>query len=218
MACIDQHAAERIIRAQGSRILRRQRTSGYYTVAVPAGRGLFAAIRDFGDQTEVAFAEPSNAGFNNALYLPGDPDFPQLWGLRNTGQTVNGVAGTAGVDIDATSAWVLHRGGPGITVAVIDTGADLDHPDLEANLAARGAEDWDFADAGDPSPDDEHGHGTHVAGTAAAVDNQVGVVGVAPGCQLMPLRVDLTAGVNQNSADAINYVRQQATSTPPGGT
>jgi subtilisin family serine protease len=216
-AGIDQDAAERIIHAQGSRILRRQRTPGYYTVAVPAGHGLFAAIRDFVDQPTVAFAEPSEAGFNDALYLPGDADFPQLWGMRNTGQTVNGVSGTAGVDIDATAAWDLHRGGPGVIVAVIDTGADLDHPDLRANLAARGSEDRDFADAGDPSPDDEDGHGTHVAGTAAG-DNQVGVVGVAPGCQLMPLRVDLTAGVNQNRATRSTTSGSKRPPTPPDGT
>lgn len=211
---VNPDTAERIVQERGSRMLRRQRTPGYYTVSVPAGRGLFATIRDFADQPEVAFAEPSEAGFNDALYLPDDPDFPQLWGMRNTGQAVNGVAGTTGVDIDATLAWDLHRGDRDVIVAVIDTGADLDHPDLQANVLPRGGEDWDFADTGDPSPDDEDGHGTHVAGTAAAVDNQVGVIGVAPGCRVMPLRVDLTAGMNQNRADAINYVRQQAIANP----
>jgi subtilisin family serine protease len=93
---------------------------------------------------------------------------------------------------------------------VIDTGADLDHTDLAANFLPRGAEDWDFADAGDPVPEDADGHGTHVSGTVAAVDNRIGVIGVAPGCRLMPLRVDLTTGMNQNRADAINYVAAQA--------
>ena len=141
-------------------------------------------------------------------------DFPRLWGMRNTGQAVNRVAGTAGIDIDASAAWDLHRGDPAVIVTVIDTGADLDHPDLQANLLPRGGEDWDFADAGDPSPDDEEGHGTHVAGTAAATENAIGVVGVAPRCQIMPLRIDLQAGMNQNRADAINYVAQQAAAHP----
>ena len=52
------------------------------------------------------FAEPSEVGFNSALPVaPSDPDFDQLWGLDNTGQTVNGVTGTAGADISATEAW-----------------------------------------------------------------------------------------------------------------
>ena len=207
--------AEPLIRARGSRIIRRQRTPGYFTVTVPDGLDLFAAIRAFAALPEVTFAEPSEVGFDDALaYLPDDPDFPALWGMRNTGQTVNGVAGLAGIDIGAAAAWDLQRGSRDVIVTVIDTGADLDHPDLLDNLLPRGAEDWDFADAGDPAPDDTAGHGTHVAGTAAGVDNQVGVIGVAPSCRIMPLRIDLTAGVNQNRADAINYVRQQAAANP----
>jgi subtilisin family serine protease len=142
--------AAAIISRLGSDIVARQRTPGYYTLLVPHGRGLFATIRQFSDLPEVAFAEPSEAGFDDALaHIPADPDFPRLWGMRNTGQAVNGVAGTAGIDIDASAAWDLHRGDPAVIVTVIDTGADLDHPDLQANLLPRGGEDWDFADAGD---------------------------------------------------------------------
>jgi thermitase len=212
---IDAERAEEIIERQGSQVLVRQRTPGYYTLLVPEGRGLFATIRDFAELPEVAFAEPSEAGFNDALaYLPDDPDFPLLWGMRNTGQTVNGTTGTPGIDIDAPGAWDLHRGDPDIIVAVVDTGADLDHPDLEANILPRGAEDWDFADSGDPSPDDASSHGSHVAGTAAAAENTVGVIGIAPRCRIMPLRINLKAGMNQNRADAINYVTQQAGANP----
>jgi subtilisin family serine protease len=134
--------------------------------------------------------------------------------MRNTGQTVNGTAGTAGIDIGAVAAWDRHRGDPEVILAILDTGADLDHPDLAANILPRGGEDWDFADSGDPVPDDGAGHGSHVAGTAAGVDNAVGVIGVAPRCRIMPLRLDLTAGVNQNRADAINYVAAQADAHP----
>lgn len=212
---VDEQRAAQLIGEHGSRIVVRQRTPGYYTLAVPEGSDVFAAIRAFAQLEEVAFAEPSEAGFDDALDLiPDDPDFGQLWGLHNTGQTVNGTAGTADIDIDAPSAWDLQRGDPDVIVVVIDTGADLDHPDLQANILPRGAEDWDFSDAGDPSPDDEDSHGTHVAGTAAAVDNTVGVIGVAPGCRIMPLRINLTSGMNQNRADAINYVAQQAVANP----
>jgi thermitase len=207
--------AEAIISRLGSGIVARQRTPGYYTLLVPDGRGLFATIRQFAGLPEVAFAEPSEAGFDDALaHIPADPDFQRLWGMRNTGQLVNGVAGTAGIDIDVAAAWDLHRGDPEVIVTIIDTGADLDHPDLQANLLPRGGEDWDFADAGDPSPDDEEGHGSHVAGTAAAAENALGIVGVAPRCRIMPLRIDLQTGMNQNRADAINYVAQQADAHP----
>jgi subtilisin family serine protease len=213
---VSKEQAEEIIRQQGSHVIAEQRTPGYYTLAVPEGRGLFETIREFSDLEEVAFAEPSEAGFNDALqqYIPDDPDFAQLWGMHNTGQTVNGTTGTADADIDAPEAWNLARGAPDVIVAVIDTGADLDHPDLQARFLPRGAEDWDFADPNDPIPDDLDSHGSHVGGTVAAADNTVGVIGVAPECRLMPLRIDLTAGMNQNRADAINYVATQATASP----
>jgi subtilisin family serine protease len=163
---------------------------------------------------EVAFAEPSEVGFNSADYSPGNPDFVKLWGLRNTGQTVNGATGIAGVDIKCTDAWDDTRGHPDIIIAVIDYGADLDHVDLQSNLLPRGAEDWNFADVNDPVPEDDDGHGTHVAGTVAAAENATGVVGVAPDCRLMPLRIDLSAGMNQNRADAINYVAARASAHP----
>ncbi|MDP9794435.1 subtilisin family serine protease [Catenuloplanes nepalensis] len=212
---VSETAAQDVITSLGSRVLVRQRTPGYYTLAVPDSQALFATIRAFAERPEVAFAEPSEAGFDDALaHVPTDPDFGLLWGMRNTGQTVNGVAGTAGIDIGATVAWDVLRGDPDVIVTVIDTGADLDHPDLAANLLPRGNEDWDFADAADPSPDDTDVHGTHVAGTAAGAENTSGVVGVAPRCRIMPLRIDLTAGMNQNRADAINYVVAQAGAFP----
>ena len=94
-----------------------------------------------------------------------------------------------------------------MTVAVIDSGIDLDHPDLAANIwtnpgeiAGNGIDDdhdgyvddvhgWDFVDD-DNLPDDQYGHGTHVAGTVAAVGNNgIGVVGVAYTSTVMPLRI-----------------------------
>jgi subtilisin family serine protease len=152
--------------------------------------------------------EGAEAG--DLLALPADTHFGRLWGLHNTGQNVNGTVGSIDADIDAPQAWIHETGRKHVVVAVIDTGCDLDHPDLKNNILPRGSEDWDFADAADKEPWDSDSHGTHVAGTIAAQRNGQGVVGVAYGCWVMPLRINLTPGMNQNRADAINYVAAQA--------
>lgn len=146
----------------------------------------------------------------DAELVPTDPHFGRLWALHNMGQAVNGVTGSVDADVDAPQAWNLETGSKQVVVAVIDTGVDLDHPDLKANILPRGNEDWDFADANDDEPWDSDTHGTHVAGTVAARRNGKGVVGLAFGSWIMPLRVNLMSGMNQNRADAINYVTQQA--------
>ena len=90
--------------------------------------------------------------------------------------------------IDAEYAWATSTGS-GVDVAVVDTGVDQDHPDL---IVAGGENfvskpDWKPAD---PSKwDDDNGHGTRVAGTIAALDNEIGVVGVAPQASLYAVKV-----------------------------
>jgi subtilisin len=76
------------------------------------------------------------------------------------------------------------QGATDVTVAVIDTGIDSSHPDLTVDTAAGTS-----CVAGDDSPEDGNGHGTHVAGTIGAKDDADGVVGVAPGARLIPVRV-----------------------------
>ncbi len=211
---VSETMAEEIIADMDCQIVEKQRTPGYYTISVPEGKGLFETLQALSKRDEVAFAEPSEVGFDDELYYPSDTEFPKLWGLHNTGQTVNGASGAIDADIDAPHAWDLEQGDRNVVVSVIDTGCDMDHPDLLANLLPRGTEDWDFADPNDESPEDSGTHGTHVCGTAAAVDNSSGVIGVAPRCRLMPLRVNLMSGFNANRADAINYVAAQAAAHP----
>lgn len=204
-------AAEAIIANHGSKILVKQRTPGYYTISVPANKSLFESIDEFNRLPEVKFAEFSEMGFDDALaYVPDDPLFPDQWALNNVGQT----GGTPDADMDVVEAWDLERGKAEIIVAVIDTGAEMNHPDLVANILPQGTEDWNFADGPSTVPVDTDGHGTHVAGIVAGVDNTVGIVGVAPRCRIMPLKINLSAGMNQNRADAINYVTGQALAHP----
>lgn len=84
------------------------------------------------------------------------------------------------IDADLNSG----NGGAGVTVAVIDTGIDLDHPDLAGNVL----DGFNFVSPGNPA-DDDNGHGTHVAGTIAAVDNTIGIVGVAPQATVVAVKV-----------------------------
>jgi subtilisin len=93
-----------------------------------------------------------------------------------------------GIDkIEAPAAWAVGRGA-GAKVCVVDTGADASHPDLGANIVAgrNFTGGGPFANNVDPNKwQDGNGHGTHVAGTVAAIDNSIGVVGVAPEASLV---------------------------------
>lgn len=164
----------------------------------------------------VLYAEPNYLRRLNAI--PDDEFFDQQWGLHNTGQEIGplNVTGTFDADIDAPEAWDIETGSADIVVAVMDTGADLAHPELAGQLWENTAEvngtpgvdddgngyvddknGYDFvgdsladSDDDDSDPTDVGWHGTHVAGTALAEgDNELGVTGVAQNASLMVLKV-----------------------------
>jgi subtilisin family serine protease len=212
---ISKEQAEKIIEKEGCKVITEHRTGGYYTLTVPEGMGMFEIIRRFSDLPEVAFAEPCEIGFNNmAVHFPDNSDFNNLWHLHNIGQIIEGQIGTIDADMDVVEAWDKTRGKSEVIIAVIDTGIDLEHINLKPNILPRGDEDWDFADSEDPVPKDFVGHGTKVAGTAAGIESASGVIGVAPQCRILPLRVNLTSGSNESRADAINYITEQAITFP----
>ncbi|WP_243149921.1 S8 family serine peptidase [Thermaerobacter sp. PB12/4term] len=162
---------------------------------------------------------------------PDDPGFPLQWGLRNDGQTIAGQPGTPGVDVGAEAAWVLSRG-EGVRIAVIDTGVQLDHPDLQGAFWVNRAEaagqpgrdddgngyvddlhgyDFTHHDATVFDPADGEEHGTHVAGILAArTGNGEGVAGLAPGARLMVLKVFDGQGQSDTGTviEAIRYARR----------
>jgi len=139
-------------------------------------------------------------------HLPDDPLYYLQWYLPS---------------IFAPAAWDVDKGDPSIVIAIVDNGVDWDHPDLSGNIwqnpgeVINGADDdsngfiddirgWDFRNNdNDPSTNsdpssDSNFHGTHVSGIAAAVsDNSVGVSGIAPDCQIMPIKT--------GTADTIFY-------------
>lgn len=98
-------------------------------------------------------------------------------------------------------AWEFSQG-EDVIVAVIDTGCDLSHEDLRENLL----KGKNFIENG-AEPVDGNGHGTHVAGTIAAINNQYGMVGVAPKAKILPVKVlgDDGSGSNSSVADGIRW-------------
>jgi subtilisin family serine protease len=160
-------------------------------VAPEAGTSVSDAVADLERSPDVAYAEPDSPRSAFAT-PPSDPSFGDQWALSNTGQQIffgstsrDWYLGTPGDDIDVAPAWDLPIGDTP-TVAVVDSGVDLEHPDLKANIVSGGK---DFVD-GDDVPQDQNGHGTHVAGTIGAVGNNgVGVTGVAGTAHLLPVRV-----------------------------
>ncbi|MDX1707267.1 MAG: S8 family peptidase, partial [Desulfobacterales bacterium] len=198
--------------------------NGYQQVQLPEGTDIDEALEIYLEDPDVEHAEP-NYVVSADIAPPDDSYFNRLWGLHNTGQNVNGTNGTNDADIDALEAWDVTTGSSDVVVAVIDSGVDVNHEDLEANLwintgevADNGIDDdangyiddingWDFL-VNDNDPRDAHGHGTHVAGTIAAVgDNNKGVTGVSWSAKIMVLRfLDAWGlGSTANAIAAIEY-------------
>jgi serine protease len=118
-----------------------------------------------------------------------DPLFPKQWGLEQ---------------IHAPGAWAHGARGKGATIAIVDSGVDLGHPDLKAKILpgkdlVRKTES--LAGPGCPGAQDENGHGTHVAGIAAAITNNgIGVAGTAPDALILPVRVLDKEGAGEDTA------------------
>ena len=186
---------------------------------------LNATVVDVGDSSDraaterrlealdgVRYAEPDYAV--HTLATPSDPMFPQLWGMTK---------------IEAPAAWDRYAGGS-VTVAVTDTGIDVNQQDLSSNLwvnsreiPANGIDDdgngivddvngANFSGGNNSgNPADGHGHGTHVSGTiAASANNGYGVAGVNPQAKIMALKFlsDSGGGSTSDAIRAIDYARQ----------
>ena len=161
-------------------------------VEVPKGREL-SAIEALRRDENVAFVEPNYMAW--ALGTPNDPDFSGQWAYTTA---------------QFPTAWGVTQGSSDLIIAVVDTGIDLDHPDLDctvSNGADKIVSGFNFVDDTN-NPDDNYGHGTHVAGTiAACTNNGIGGAVSAPNVRLMPVKVLNSSGSGSYSdvADGIIY-------------
>jgi len=175
---------------------------------------------------EVEYAEPSyeislshdGGGFKHLH--PNDARFSEQWALANDGQ--NG--GKPGADVAALRAWATTTGDDDIIVAVLDSGVDYNHSDLQHNIWVRDENVKKYEDSelgsiedvhgynavdntGDPM--DENGHGTHCAGIVGAEGgNEIGISGVNWKVKIMPLKFMNASGfgTSKSAIEAINYV------------
>lgn len=200
--------------AIGGKFEARQRKAGlhrWFTVKYNENMPLTRAAESLSAAEGIEITEPALRVKRTAVTM-NDPSYPSQWHYNNTGQ--NGFR--AGIDIGLQDAWDTYGifGNENVTVAVIDGGVDLTHPDLVDNLWVNEAELNGSAnrdDDGNGYRDDVHGfnfvtnsadihgetHGTHVAGTVSACNNNgIGVCGVAggrypdqPGVRLMCLQI-----------------------------
>jgi hypothetical protein len=170
------------------------------TIAAPTaiGKGgyLYTAIK--GSNTGIYYRTRAYNAQSNDQY------FTHQWGLHNTGQ----YNGYVDADIDAPEAWCITQGSSNSMIAVIDTGVDYNHEDLHSSRI-RTDIDYDFINNDDDAIDD-HNHGTHVAGIAAAnTYNHLGIAGVCPNCQILPIKV-LDYGGSGTEETVSNGIRHAA--------
>ncbi len=204
-------AAEGVHTKLANKRIRRFRIIDVEHVRLAQGKSVEQGILEYEALPEVEYAEPNYYRYAQSLpsqpVIPNDTHFSEQWGLHNTGQVIQGAAGTPDADIDAPEAWRYPLSGEEVVVAVIDSGVGWLHPELGPTIWANPQEIWgdgidndgngfiddtygyDFVDD-DADPRDQQLHGSHVAGIIGAVaDDFTGVAGTCPGVRILPVRI-----------------------------
>jgi len=137
-----------------------------YVINTPHGQGA-AKVTAYRQHKEVNYVELDAVA--QAVDNPNDPYFGNQWNMAK---------------VHAPEAWDVTKGSSDVRIAILDTGIDLDHPDLASKIVSS----INFTDSA--TTDDIYGHGTHVAGIAAAVSNNaLGVAGLGRDCSIMNVKV-----------------------------
>ena len=215
--------------ARGLTVARRiAYSSGEYVLRLrnPKESDPLAVSRELFHSGLVEWAEPNIVQELQKDFVPDDPLFSQQWHLLNTGQG----GGTANADARLTGAWDVQRGSRNITIAVIDDGVQLSHPDLAENIytnpgeiPGNGIDDdhngfiddvhgWNFVSGTNNlelvgRSEEGDNHGTAVAGVAAARGNNgIGVSGACPRCTILPVKI-VTDGAWATYSEIVNAIR-----------
>jgi thermitase len=149
-------------------------------------RDISTLIKIYNKLEEVEYAEPNH--MLKAFYIPNDPFFAYQYGPQK---------------VQAPDAWDVTTSNGNIKIAIIDTGIQLNHPELAIKLWPG----YNFVE-GNLNPNDGNGHGTHVAGIAGALtENSLGIAGIAPSASIIPVRAldNSGNGTLSNIANAITY-------------
>ena len=158
----------------------------WFEITLPRGSDAPAAVARLAAIAGVEVAELVGIGGIAAdAPQPSDPGYPVQWGLENTGQLINGVAGNAGADVRARAAWHLTTGSADTIIAVLDSGVDP-HEDF----ASRMLPGWNVPAGTTDVADQCSSHGTHCAGIALASGNDgTGTAGMDWNARLLPVTV-----------------------------
>ncbi len=186
--------------------------SDIFVFQLAPGSDVLSLAKNLSSDPNVVWAEPDYLAkpAGNIQVTPNDPYFPSQWGLTK---------------INSPAAWDVNTGNNSVIIAILDSGIQLDHPELinrlwinPGEIPENGVDDdnngfvddvdgWNFVN-NDNNPSDDNGHGTQVAGVAVAeTNNNLGVAGTCWGCLLMPVKVMSAGGVANYSdiAAAIQY-------------
>lgn len=165
-----ENTKSKIHRANEAKVKHRVSQLGVEVVEIPRSK-VNDSVFKYKKEAAVEYAEPNYIA--SALEETTDPELPNQWGMYKI------MAASSG-----ESAWQYSKSDASIKIAILDTGIDQDHEDLAAKIVSNNN------CTNSPTDDDLYGHGTHVAGIAAAItNNSVGVAGVGYGATLMNVKV-----------------------------
>ncbi|WP_237669722.1 S8 family serine peptidase [Virgibacillus halodenitrificans] len=161
------------------------REKGLTVVEVSPRDDFYRKLKQLQHNTNIENAEPDYTG--ELEYIPTDTGFPSQWYLNKIGMP---------------RVWDAEQGSQEVTIAVLDSGVERNHPDLKGRILPG----YDFVN-NDYNPADDHGHGTHVAGIIAANANTFGIIGMDFNAKILPVKVANEEGdiTSQNLIEGIYY-------------
>lgn len=183
---VSKQRSNELVSQMHGRVAREFDALGLTVIELPANANEKAQARAFGQNSEVEFAEPDYQ--YKASMTPNDPSYGSQWHLAK---------------VSAPAAWDKTQGSSSVVIAILDSGVLASHPDLQLQLVPG----WNFVN-GNSDTSDVNGHGTMVAGVAAAAaNNSTGVAGLGWNCKIMPLRISDANGIASatNMAAALQY-------------